>query len=342
MANSYNVAVVGATTSAGAVVIELLGGRDFPIDNLYLLDDDELAGGRVEFNGSYQTIKDVAGFDFSLAQIALFVGGDTIAAKFVPKASKDGCVVIDSSSQFRMDSDVPLVVPEVNPEAIAGYKARNIIASPGSAAIAMLVALKPIYDAVGIEKINISTYHAVSEMGESGTEELASQTTGLLNMREPECGQFPEQIAFNVIPQVGAILENGHTLEELRLVGEGQKVFDDKSILINPTAVWVPVFFSHSESLHIETKTGLSASAARELLQRSEGIHVIDAPSTLDYPTPVGRGVGTDSVFVGRIREGVGSGNSLNLWVVSDNVRKGSALNCVQIAENLIKNHLER
>ena len=263
-----------------------------------------------------------------------------LAAKYVPKASKEGCVVIDSSSQFRMDSDVPLVVPEVNPAAIADYKTRNIIASPGSAAIAMLVALKPIYDAVGIERINISTYHAVSEMGQPGTEELATQTTSLLNMREPECHQFSKQIAFNVIPQVGEILENGHTIEELRLVGEGQKVFDDKSILINPTAVWVPVFFSHSASLHIETKTSLSASAARELLQQSEGISVVDDPSTLDYPTPVSSGAGKNSVLVGRIREGIGFGNSLNLWVVSDDTRKGSVLNCVQIAENLIKNYL--
>ncbi len=340
MENSYNVAVVGAATSAGAVVIELLGSRDFPVDNLYLLDDEELAGGRIEFNGSYQAVKDVAGFDFSQVQIALFVSGDVIAAKYVPKASKEGCVVIDSSSQFRMDSDVPLVVPEVNPAAIADYKTRNIIASPGSAAIAMLVALKPIYDAVGIERINISTYHAVSEMGQPGTEELATQTTSLLNMREPECHQFSKQIAFNVIPQVGEILENGHTIEELRLVGEGQKVFDDKSILINPTAVWVPVFFSHSASLHIETKTSLSASAARELLQQSEGISVVDDPSTLDYPTPVSSGAGKNSVLVGRIREGIGFGNSLNLWVVSDDTRKGSVLNCVQIAENLIKNYL--
>ncbi len=339
MENSYNIAVVGAATSVGTVVIELLGGRNFPVDKLYFLDREELAGGRIEFNGRYQVVKDVAGFDFSQVQIALFVGGDAVAAKFVPKASEKGCVVIDSSSQFRMDSDVPLVVPEVNPEAIAGYKARNIIASPGSAVIQMLVALKPIYDAVGIEKINISTYQSVSEM-ESGTEELASQTTSLLNMHELECRQFPEQIAFNVIPQVGEILENGHTIEELRLVGEGKKVFDDKSVLINPTAVWVPVFFSHSESLHIETKTKLSASAARELLRQSDGVCVVDDPSTQDYPTPVGGGTGTDSVFVGRIREGVDSGNSLNLWVVSDNVRKGSALNCVQIAENLIKNYL--
>ncbi len=339
-ADSYSVAVVGATTGAGGVVVELLAERGFPVDEIYLLDSDDLAGGRIEFKGNYKSIRDVAEFDFSVVQIALFVGSEAVAAKFVPKASKEGCVVIDSSSQFRMDSDVPLVVPEVNPQAIADYKQRNLIASPGSAAIQMLVALKPIYDAVGIERINVSTYQAVSEMGQAGTDELASQTTSLLNMQALENNQFAKQIAFNVIPQVGTILDNGYTIEELRLIGESQKVLDDKSILITPTAVWVPVFFSHSESLHIETKSKISAPDARELLSQCDGIEIVDECAANDYPTPISSGVGTDLVHIGRIREDIGSENGLNLWVVSDNVRKGIALNCVQIAENLIKNHL--
>jgi len=340
MTDSYGVAVVGASSAAGELVVELLAERGFPVEALYLLDSAESAGGRLEFKGSYHSVKDVANFDFSQVKIALFVAGEVLAAEFAPKAAKFGCVVIDNSAQFRMDSDVPLVVPEVNVSAIADYSARNIIASPSSSVIQMLVALKPIYDAVGIEKINVSTYQAVSEVGTSGAETLASQTTSLLNMTEIKSGVFSKQIAFNVVPQVGEVMENGYTVEELRLIAESQKILEDKNISITPTAVWVPVFFCHSESLHIETKEKISAESVRDIFSKIPSVDVVDGDESFDFPTPVTEGAGSDLVHIGRIREDISSAKGLNLWIVSDNVRKGAALNCVQIAENLIKNYV--
>ena len=340
MTDSYGVAVVGASSAVGELVVELLAERGFPVETLYLLDSEESAGGRLEFKGSYHSVKDVANFDFSQVKIALFVAGEGVAAEFAVKAAKSGCVVIDNSAQFRMDSDVPLVVPEVNGSAIADYSTRNIIASPSSSVIQMLVALKPIYDAVGIEKINVSTYQAVSEVGASGAETLASQTASLLNMTEINGGVFSKQIAFNVIPQVGAVMENGYTVEELRLIAESQKILEDKDISITPTAVWVPVFFCHSESLHIETKEKISAESVREIFSKIQSIEVVDGDDSFDFPTPVTDGAGSDLVHIGRIREDISSAKGLNLWIVSDNVRKGAALNCVQIAENLIKNYV--
>lgn len=340
MVDSYDVAVVGASNSVGELIIELLAERNFPVEKLYLLDSAEAAGGRIEFKNGYHGIKDVADFDFSLVQVALFVAGETLAAKFVPKATQSGCVVVDSSAQFRMDADVPLVVPEVNSEAVARYHERNIIASPCSSVIQMLVALKPIHDAVGLESVDVSTYHAVSGAGQSGIEELASQSANLLNMKEVKSSVFAKQIAFNVIPQVGAVMENGYTVEELRLIAESQKVLEDKDIAITPTAVWVPVFFGHSESLHVKTKEKMSTQSIRELYSQMPSVEVINEINSFDCPTSVTDGAGSDVIYIGRIREDISSPNGLNLWVVSDNARKGGALNSVQIAENLIKNYL--
>ncbi len=341
MSKSYDVAVVGAANSTGELIVEMLAERKFPIETLCLLADEEAAGGRLEYEGSYHSVKNIVDFDFSQVQIAFFVGDESLSKQFAEKAAKSGCVVIDNSPCFRMDDDVPLVISEVNVQAIAGYTARNIIACPSSAVSQMMIALKPLHDAVGLKWISVSTYHSVSEMGKSGAEALASQTASLLNMQEIKDSSFAKQIAFNVIPQVGAMLDNGYTLDELRLIGESQKILDDKSIAITPTAVWVPVFFGHSEALHIETKKKVTAETAGEILSKASGVEIIDERSPFDCPTAVSDAVGSDAVYIGRIREDICIENGLNLWVVSDNARKGDVLNGVQIAENLIKNYLK-
>lgn len=246
-------------------------------------------------------------------------------------------MVIDNTSQFRYDDDIPLVVPEVNPEKVADYKNRGIIANPNCSTIQMLVALKPIYDAVGISRINVATYQAVSGTGKEAIEELASQTANLLNAKPISANVYPKQIAFNVLPQIDVFMENGYTKEEMKMVWETRKILGDQSILVNPTAVRVPVFFGHSEAVHIETKRKITADQVRELLNAAPGVTVIDEKVNGGYPTAVTESAGQDAVFVGRIREDISCENGINLWVVSDNVRKGAALNSVQIAEELVK-----
>jgi aspartate-semialdehyde dehydrogenase len=335
--SGFDVAIVGATGAVGEVMLEILEAREFPVRELYLLASERSEGKKLQFRGKSVTVQNLETFDFSQVQIGLFSAGGAISADFAPKAAAAGCIVIDNTSQFRRDEDIPLVVPEVNPHKIAEYGDRRIIANPNCSTIQMLVALKPIYDAVGISRINVATYQAVSGQGKSGVEALATETAKLLNAQPIEQDVFPQQIAFNAIPLIGDIQENGYSMEEMKMVWETRKIFEDESIEVNPTCVRIPVFFGHSEAVHIETKEEISAAQATELLASAPGVKVIDERLDPDFPTPVRDAAGADPVFVGRIRKDISRERGLNLWVVSDNVRKGAALNSVQIAEVLIK-----
>ncbi len=340
MTKLYDIAVVGATGAVGETILKVLEERNFPVGNLYPLASARSAGKKVEFNGKWVEIQDLAEFDFSKVQIGLFSPGASISAEYAPKAAAAGCVVVDNTSQFRYDDDIPLVVPEVNPDAVAGYTKRGIIANPNCSTIQMLVALKPIYDAVGIKRINVSTYQAVSGSGKEAIEELATQTANLLNMKPVETKVYPKQIAFNCIPQIDVFMENGYTKEEMKMVWETKKIMGDESILVNPTAVRVPVFFGHSEAVHIETEKKITAAEAMELFKNSEGIVLMDEHVDGGYPTAVTDAAETNPVYVGRVREDISHENGLNLWVVADNVRKGAATNTVQIAEVLIRDYI--
>ncbi|MAI42760.1 MAG: aspartate-semialdehyde dehydrogenase [Gammaproteobacteria bacterium] len=333
--DGYNVAVVGATGAVGEAMIQILEQRQFPIKELFLLASERSAGARIQFKGKSVSVKDLENFDFSQAQIGLFSAGGSVSAEYAPQAGEAGCVVIDNTSCFRRDEEVPLIVPEVNAHAIENYRNKNIIANPNCSTIQMLVALKPIYDAVGISRINVSTYQAVSGAGRGGIEELASQTADLLNAKPIRSNVFTKQISFNAIPHIGDFLDNGFTLEEMKMVWETQKIFEDHEIQVNPTCVRIPVFYGHSEALHIETCSKISVQEVVELLSISPGVHVIDEMGDGGYPTAVTDSAGEDGVFVGRIREDLSLDRGLDLWVVSDNVRKGAALNSVQIAEIL-------
>lgn len=336
----YNVAVVGATGAVGEVMLSILEERKFPVGEIFPLASSRSAGSRIRFNGKEVVVRDLAEFDFSKAQIALFSAGGSISAEFAPKAAAAGCVVIDNTSHFRREEDIPLVVPEVNPQALAGYTKRNIIANPNCSTIQMLVALKPLHDAAHIERINVCTYQAVSGAGKSAIEELAGQTANLLNGKPVKPEVMTKQIAFNAIPHIDTFQENGYTREEMKMVWETHKIFEDDTIKVNPTAVRIPVFYGHSEAIHIETRDKLSADDARKLLKKAPGVKVMDDRKDGGYPTPVTEGANKDPVWVGRIREDISHERGLNLWVVSDNVRKGAALNSVQIAELLVKEYI--
>jgi aspartate-semialdehyde dehydrogenase len=340
MSKKYDIAVVGATGVVGESILEILNDRKFPVGKVHALASERSAGNQVDFGHGKLTVEDLADFDFSTVQIGLFSAGGSISEEYAPKAAAAGCVVIDNTSHFRYDDEIPLVVPEVNPEAIADFRNRGIIANPNCSTIQMLVALKPIYDAVGITRINVCTYQAVSGAGRSAVEELVRQTTMLLNGRPLEIKGDAKQIAFNAIPQIDVFLDNRYTKEEMKMVWETQKILGDDDVLVNPTAVRIPAFFGHSEAIHIETRDKISASAASELLSNSPGIEVLDGVETGHYPTAVTESSGQDPVFVGRIREDISHPTGLNLWVVADNIRKGAALNSVQIAEILAKNYL--
>ncbi len=337
---AFSVAVVGATGAVGETLLSILEERAFPIEILYPLASSNSAGKRLEFGEASLKVEDLANFDFSTVQIAFFSAGGAVSEMYAPKAAEAGCVVIDNTAHFRYDEDVPLVVPEVNPHAITGYVNRNIIANPNCSTIQMVVALKPIHDAVGIERVNVATYQAVSGTGKSAMEELGLQTMSLLNLREIKNSVYPKQIAFNALPQIDVFNENGYTKEEMKIVWETAKIFEDPSILVNPTAVRVPVFYGHSEAIHLETRDKITAAEATELLHNAPGIKVIDRREDGGYPTAVTEAVGTDAVYVGRIREDISHDRGLDLWVVSDNVRKGAALNSVQIAEILVADYL--
>lgn len=330
MKKKINVAIVGATGMVGTTLLSILEERNFPVDQLYLLASKRSEGEYREYCGKSIRISDVATFDFRQTQIAFFCASNDIAAEFAPIAAEMGNIVIDKSSHFRNVDGVPLVIPEVNKSIIKAMK-KGIIASPNCSTIPIVLSLKPIYDAVGITRFNVATYQSVSGTGKDALNELADQTAHLLNAQTIHPKVYPQQIAFNVLPHIDDFLPTGYTKEEMKIVWETQKILNDKSIAINPTAVRVPVFFGHSAAVHIETKQKISASDATQLLAKTPGIVVNDGK--FPYATPVQDAAGKDDVFVGRIREDISCENGLNLWIVSDNVRKGAALNAVQIAE---------
>ncbi len=334
MRKTFTVAVVGATGAVGQTMLDILAERDFPVGTLIPLASERSAGGQVEFKGGKLTVRDLAAFDPADVDFALFSAGGDVSREYAPKFAAAGAIVIDNSSAFRMDADVPLVVSEVNPQALDSIP-RGIVANPNCSTMQMLVALAPIHRAAGVRRINVATYQSVSGAGRSALEELGRQTAGILGFKEPEPRRFPVQIAFNLIPHIDEFLDNGYTKEEMKLVWETRKILGDDSIQVNPTAVRVPVFYGHSEAVHVETERKLSADEARALLEKAPGVTVVDERAPGGYPTPVTHASGTDAVYVGRIREDISCANGLNLWVVSDNIRKGAALNAVQIAELL-------
>ncbi len=336
----YVVAIVGATGAVGETLLSILAERKFPVAKLIALASSRSAGGSVQFNGKPITVADLADFDFARVDIAFFSAGGSVSKIHAPRAAAAGAVVIDNTSEFRYHDDIPLVVSEVNPEALAGYVKHGIIANPNCSTMQMMVALAPIHRAVGIRRINVATYQSVSGAGRSGGEELGRQTANILNFQSFEPERFPVQIAFNLIPQIDVFEDNGYTREEMKMVWETRKILGDDSIAVNPTAVRVPVFFGHAEAIHIETREKITAEAARALLEAAPGVIVVDERVAGGYPTPVTHAAGNDATYVGRIREDISHPRGLNLWVVSDNIRKGAALNAVQIAECLVQSHI--
>jgi aspartate-semialdehyde dehydrogenase len=335
-----NIAVVGATGAVGEVMLSLLEERDFPVADIHAVASSRSAGEVIKFKGNDLVVEDLENFDFTGIDIGLFSPGASVSAVYAPKAAAAGCVVIDNTSQFRYQDDIPLVVPEVNAHAVAHYTNHGIIANPNCSTIQMIVALKPIYDEVGIERINVCTYQSVSGTGKDGITELADQTVAVLNGKPAECNTYPKQIAFNVLPHIDTFQDNGYTKEEMKMVWETRKILEDDTILVNPTCVRVPVFYGHSEAVHIETSEKISMDKAHALLRAMPGVVVLDEREDGGYPTAVTEGTGTDPVFVGRVREDISHPRGINFWVVSDNVRKGAALNSVQIGEILVKDYL--
>jgi aspartate-semialdehyde dehydrogenase len=341
MSNQFSVVVVGATGLVGETMIRVLEERKFPVSQLFPVASNRSLGKRVEFRGKHIPIEDLETFDFSQAQIGLFSPGAEISRVYAPKAAAAGCVVIDNTSEFRYQDDIPLVVPEVNPHAIANFKNRGIIANPNCSTIQLLVALKPIHDAVGIERVNVATYQSVSGAGKEAVSELAEQTAALLSGKGPVKPKvIAKQIAFNCVPQIDQFQENGYTKEEMKMLWETQKIMEDRSIRVNATAVRVPVFFGHSEAVHLETRKKITAAEARALLEKAPGVEVMDERRAGGYPTAAIEAANRDTVYVGRIREDISSERGLNLWIVSDNVRKGAATNSIQIAEILAREHI--
>jgi len=333
----YNIAIAGATGAVGETLLSILKERKFPIGELVPLASERSAGNKVEFGNRSITVRNLADYDFNGIDIAFFSAGGSVSREHVPRAVDAGAIVIDNTSEFRYQPDVPLVISEVNPHAIEQHKERGIIANPNCSTMQMLVALAPIHRAVGIERINVATYQSVSGTGHRALEELGRQTAALLNFQSVEPEVYPAQIAFNVIPHGGDFTDNGYTMEEMKIVWETRKILEDESIQVNPTSVRVPVFYGHSEAVHIETRDKISADAARELLKKAPGVVVVDEHKAGGYPTAVTHAAGKDSVFVGRIREDISHPRGLDLWIVADNIRKGAALNAVQIAEILAR-----
>jgi aspartate-semialdehyde dehydrogenase len=325
----------------GDTMIKVLEERKFPVAELFPLASNRSLGKSIEFNGKKVPVIDVETFDFANADIGLFSAGGEISRIYAPKAAAAGCVVIDNTSEFRYDDDIPLVVPEVNPEAIAQFKQRRIIANPNCSTIQMLVALKPLHDAAKIERINVATYQSVSGAGKEAVEELAAQSVALMSGKGPVKPKVvAAQIAFNVVPQIDKFQDNGYTKEEMKMFWETRKIFNDPEIRVNATAVRVPVFFGHSEVVSIETARKLTVAEAHKLLDKAPGVKVIDTRKPGGYPTAAVEAANDDRVFVGRIREDISHERGLNLWIVSDNIRKGAATNSVQIAEILTRDYL--
>ena len=329
-----NVAVVGATGAVGEAIFTILEQRQFPINNIYPLASSRSAGNSLVFDGRSLEVGRLDEFDFSTVDLGLFSAGASVSAEYAPKAMAAGCLVVDNTSYFRNDPEIPLIVPEVNLHALD--KHQGIIANPNCSTIQMVVALKPIYDAVGIHRINVATYQAVSGAGRRAIEELAGQTAALLNGKKPTIDVMPKQIAFNVIPEIDSFQDNGYTREEMKIVWETRKIFEDETLMINPTTVRVPVFYGHSEAVHLETRDAVTAAEVRQLLSVAPGVTVIDDHTPGGYPTAVTEAAKQDGVFVGRIRKDISCDRGINLWIVSDNIRKGAALNSIQISEALL------
>ncbi|UCE82751.1 MAG: aspartate-semialdehyde dehydrogenase [Deltaproteobacteria bacterium] len=339
MKDGYHIAVAGATGAVGNEMIKILEEQKFPVASLKLLASSRSAGKTLDFRGKSLTVEELREDSFEGVDIALFSAGAAASRQFAPAAADSGCVVIDNSSGWRMDPEVPLVVPEVNPHAVADYRNKGIIANPNCSTIQMVVVLKPIYDAVGIERVVVSTYQAVSGTGKLAMQELMDQTRLLLNFQEVTPEVYPYRIAFNCFPHIGGFLENGYTEEEMKMVYETQKIMEDPDIRVSATTVRIPVFYGHSEAVNIQTSRKLSAKDARVLLFRAPGVKVLDNPDERIYPMPL-EAAGIDDTLVGRIREDISIENGLDLWIVADNIRKGAALNTVQIAELLAKEYL--
>jgi aspartate-semialdehyde dehydrogenase len=336
---TFSVAVVGATGAVGNEMIRILEERNFPVGQLKLLASARSLGKSLEYRGKSIPVEVLDENSFTGVQIGLFSAGGSISEKFAPIAARAGCVVIDNTSVFRMVPDIPLVVPEVNAEAIGQYKKTGIIANPNCSTIQMVVALKPIHDAVRIKRIVVSTYQAVSGTGKKAIDELDAQARAMLAGQEPVVKVYPHQIAFNCLPQIDVFLDNGYTKEEMKMINETKKIMNDPSIAVTATTVRVPVFYAHSESINIETEKKITPAQVRDLLSRAPGVKVVDDPSQRLYPLPI-HAAGKDDTYVGRIREDESIANGINMWVVSDNLRKGAALNAVQIAEILVRDHL--
>ncbi|MCZ6592451.1 MAG: aspartate-semialdehyde dehydrogenase [Alphaproteobacteria bacterium] len=337
----YKVAVVGATGNVGREMLQTLYERDFPADEVVALASERSVGRKVSFGEHTPlSVLSLAEYDFAGTDIALFSPGSAVSAKFVPKAAAAGCIVIDNTSQFRMDPDVPLVVPEVNADAIAGYTKRNIIANPNCSTIQMVVALKPLHDAFGIKRVVVATYQSTSGSGKDAMDELFNQTRSVYVNDPIEKKIFTKQIAFNVIPHIDAFMDDGSTKEEWKMVVETKKILDPK-IKLTATCVRVPVFIGHAEAINMEFEREVSTKAARAVLKAAEGVSLIDHRTDEGYVTPV-EAAGEDMVYVSRVREDPTIDNGLNIWVVSDNLRKGAALNTVQIAELLDRQYLKK
>ncbi|MGX9417255.1 aspartate-semialdehyde dehydrogenase [Vibrio sp. RC27] len=337
MSQEFNIALLGASEPVGEAIIDMLQEREFPMGDLILLASEPNEEKSYRVDGKSLYIQEVADFDWSQVHLAFFCESSESSEQWASVAADEGVIVIDSTERYRYDYDVPLVIPEVNPEAISEFRNRNVIASPSATTVQLLVALKPIHDAFGVERVNVSTYQSVSAAGKAGVDELAGQTARLLNGLPPESDHFSQTIAFNCLPQVDQLTENGYTREEMALVLETQKVFNDPSIAVNPTCVIVPVFYGHAATVHLETRTPVDVSQVTELLEQAPSIQVFNGH---DFPTTVRDATGKDEVMVGRIRNDISHHSGINFWVVADNVRKGSAINAIQIAQLLIDEYL--
>ncbi|MFQ5901337.1 MAG: aspartate-semialdehyde dehydrogenase [Thermodesulfobacteriota bacterium] len=337
--DKYNIAVAGATGVVGQEILKILEKRNFPVGSIKLLASERSAGSHVEFRGRDETVRLLSEESFSDIDIGLFSPGASVSAIYAPKAASAGCVVVDNTSHFRMDKDVPLIVPEVNPHAIKDFKKKRIIANPNCSTIQMVVTLKPIHDVARIKRIVVSTYQSSSGAGKEAMDELFLQTRAIINHMETKNEVFPYRIAFNCIPQIDAFLDNRYTKEEMKMVKETHKILEDHSIGISATTVRVPVFIGHSESVNIETEKKITVDEVMEILSTTPGVKIMDDPSTGIYPMPIDIGE-EDNVLVGRIREDDSISNGINMWIVADNLRKGAALNAVQIAEILINDYI--
>jgi len=329
----YRVAVAGATGAVGREMISILEERNFPVGELIPLASSRSRGKRLMFRGAEVEVRELAEDSFAGVDLALFSAGGSVSRQFAPAAVRSGCIVIDNSSAFRMEKDVPLVVPEVNPGALG--ERLGIIANPNCSTIQMVVVLKPIHDRYRIRRVVVSTYQAVSGSGQKAVDELVAQSAGLLNGEDAACKVYPHQIAFNCLPHIDEFLDSGYTREEMKMVHETRKILEDDAIQVSPTAVRVPVFNAHSESINVETEKPIGAEEVKRLLAGAPGVEVVDDPAKKEYPLAT-RAAGKDAVFVGRIRDDISATNAVNFWVVADNLRKGAALNAVQIAELLL------